>query len=67
MQPQRRLFKQTDPLEQRLAQEALRLKKLADDTPPGAKRDWLRRRARQCEIGSHMSAWLRFTGVQPPR
>jgi hypothetical protein len=27
----------------------------------------LLRRARQCDTGAHMSAWLRSSGLQPPR
>jgi hypothetical protein len=67
MKSQQRHFKQADPLEQRLAQEALRLRNLADDTSPGVKRDWLLRRARQCETGSHISEWLRSPGLQSPK
>jgi hypothetical protein len=67
MQQQRRRFKQDEPLEARLAQEALRLRNLAQDTPPGVKREWLLRRARQCETGSHISEWLRSPGLQPPK
>ena len=68
MQPrQRRRFKQAQTLEQRLAQEALRLRKLAQGTPPGLKRDWLIRKARQCEMASRVSEWLRSPGLQPPK
>jgi hypothetical protein len=63
---QRRRFKQTDPLEERLAQEAKRLREEAKCLPPGAARDDLLRRARQAETGSHMSEWLRSPGLQPP-
>lgn len=62
----RRRFKQTQTLEQRLAGEAFRLREQAEQTPPGAKREQLLRKARQAETGSHMSEWLRSTGLQSP-
>jgi hypothetical protein len=63
---QRRRFKQTVSLEERLAEEAKRLRAEAKLLPPGAARDALIRRARQAETGSHMSEWLRSPGLQPP-
>jgi hypothetical protein len=57
---------QTESLEQRLAQEAKRLREEAKLLPPGAEREGLIRRARQAERGSHMSEWLRSPGLQPP-
>ena len=66
MQQQRRRFKQTTSLEQRLAAEARRLREEAKSLPPGIARDDLIRRARQAETGSHMSEWLRSPGLQPP-
>jgi hypothetical protein len=63
---QRRRFKQTKTLEERLAEEAARLREEARGTPPGIARERLIRRARQAETGSHMSQWLRSPGLQPP-
>lgn len=63
---QRRRFKQTDQLEERLAQEAKRLREEAKGTKPGPAREELLRKARQCETGSHMSEWLRSPGLRPP-
>ncbi|WP_249169786.1 hypothetical protein [Bradyrhizobium liaoningense] len=63
---QRRRFKQTRSLEQRLAEEAERLRAEAKALPPGAKREHMLRRARQAETGSHMSEWLRSPGLRPP-
>lgn len=64
----RRRFKQTDPLEQRLAKEAQRQRKEAQVAATlGAKREDLLRRARQAETGSRMSEWLSSPGLQPPR
>lgn len=63
----RNRFKQTDLLEERLAQEAKRLRAEAEKLKPGPKRDDLLRRAEQAETGAHISEWLRSPGLQPPR
>jgi hypothetical protein len=63
---QRRRFKQTVSLEERLAEEAKRLREEAKLLPPGALRETLLRKARQAETGSHMSEWLSSPGLQPP-
>jgi hypothetical protein len=63
----RRRFKQTQSLEQRLAEKAKRLREEAKLLPPGAVREALLRKARQAEIGSHMSEWLASPGLQPPK
>ena len=59
-------FKQITTLEDRLAEEAVRLREQAKEMPPGAKREWLLRRARQAEAGAHMSEWLRSPGSRLP-
>lgn len=64
---ERHHFTQPKSLEERLAEEARRLRKEAQGTPPGIERDTLIRKARQAETGSHMSEWLRSPGLQPPR
>ena len=64
---QRRSFKQTAPLDQRLTEEAERLRKEARGTPPGVARDKLIRRARQAETASHVQEWLASPGLQTPR
>ena len=48
----------TAPLDQRLTEEAQRLRKEARGTPPGVERERLIRRARQAETAVHMQAWL---------
>jgi hypothetical protein len=63
---QRRRFKQTKSLEERLSEEAKRLRAEAKLLPPGAVREGLIRRARQAETGSHMSEWLTSPRLQPP-
>jgi hypothetical protein len=64
---QRRHFKQTVSLDQRLSDEAQRLRKEAQGTPPGYQREQLIRRARQAETASHMSEWLSSRGLQVPK
>ena len=66
MQQQRRRFRQTISLEERLAEEAKRLREAARLLPRGIARDALLRKARQCETGSHMSEWLSSPGLQRP-
>jgi hypothetical protein len=63
----RRRFKQTQSLEERLAEEAERLREEAKLLPPGAVREAVLRKARQAETGSHMSEWLRSAGLEPQR
>jgi len=64
---QRHRFKQTVPLNQRLTEQAERLRKEAEGTSPGAMRDKLVRQARQAETASHLNEWLSSPGLQPPR
>ena len=64
---ERRSFNQTLSLEERLAEEAKRLRVEAKLLPPGARRDETIRRARQAETGSRMSEWLRSPGLKPPK
>ena len=62
----RRRFKLTLTLEARLAEEAKRLREEAKLLPPGAPREELIRKARQAEIGSHLTEWLTSPGLRPP-
>ncbi|MDI2078011.1 hypothetical protein QJT78_49835 [Bradyrhizobium sp. Mp27] len=62
----RRRVKQTKALEQRLAEEAVRLRQQAKLLPVGPGRERLIRKARQAEIGLQISSWLRSPGLQPP-
>jgi len=63
---QRRRFKQTMSLEERLAEEARLLGEEAESLPHGPVREAALRRARQAETGSHLSEWLRSPGLRPP-
>jgi hypothetical protein len=67
MQRRRLTHTQIEIPEDRFADEAKRLRKEAQGTPPGIERERLIRRARQAEIGSHISEWLRSPGLQPPK
>lgn len=64
---QRRRYRpQDEPLYDRLANEAERLRKQARGTPPGIERERLIRRARQIETASHVSEWLASPGLKAP-
>lgn len=62
----RRRFKQISTLEERLSQEAGRLREQAQKLPGGREREILLRKARQAETGSHVSEWLSSPGLRPP-
>ncbi|MCP3395401.1 hypothetical protein NLM27_42545 [Bradyrhizobium sp. CCGB12] len=65
MRPPRHRLKQIRTLEERLAEEAQRLREAAKDTAPGIEREHLLRKARQCETGSHISECF-VAGPKPP-
>ena len=64
---QRRRFRQTQSLEERLADEAMRLRAQADILAHGPEREAMLKKARQAETGSHMSEWLRSSELQAPK
>ena len=61
----RRRIKPIESLEARLAKEAKRLREKAKSLAPGAERDEITRKARQAEIGYHMTEWLTSPGLRP--
>jgi hypothetical protein len=63
----RRRFKQVEPLEQRLALEAKRLRDEARLRPPGLTRELTLKKARQAETAAHLSDWLRSPGLRPSK
>jgi hypothetical protein len=63
---QRRRFEQILSLEERLSEEANRLRAEAKLLPPGVRRDEMIRKARQAEIASHLNEWLTSPGLRPP-
>jgi hypothetical protein len=64
---QRRRFKQTFSLEERLSQEAERAKATAKTLPDGTERDLLLKKAREAEAAAHINEWLSSPGLRPPR
>jgi hypothetical protein len=62
----RRRFKQINPLDRSLSEEAERLRKEARGTPPGVERDKLIRKARLAETAAHMREWLSSPGLKAP-
>ena len=62
--PEHRRFTQTISLEESLPEEAKRLRKQAQGTPPGIERERLVRRARQAETASRMNEWLTSAGYR---
>jgi hypothetical protein len=64
---ERRRFKQSASLDQRLTEQAERLRKEARGTPPGIARDRLIRLARQADTAARVSEWLSSPGLQAPK
>lgn len=62
----RYFFKPAERPEQRLANEARRLREQARLLPHGAVREATIRKARQAETGSHISEWLSSPGLRAP-
>jgi hypothetical protein len=63
----RRRIKHTLSLEERLAEEAKRLREEAKKLPPGPTREGLLRKAREDEMVAHMAEWITSPGSQPPK
>jgi hypothetical protein len=64
---QRRRFKQTTSLKDRLASFAEEIRKKASELRPGPERDALLKRARQADTASHINDWANSPGLQPPK
>jgi hypothetical protein len=63
----RRRSKQTLTLEERLAQEAKRLREEAKKLPPGPEQADLLQKARQDEMVAQMAGWITSPGLRPPK
>lgn len=63
----RRRVKQTRSLDERMAEQAAKLKYRADQLPAGAERESLLKRARVAETGAHLVDWIQSPGLQPPK
>jgi hypothetical protein len=64
---ERRSFKPSAPLDQRLEEQAKRLRKGAKGILPGVEREKLIRLARQAETAAHIQQWITSPGLQAPR
>jgi hypothetical protein len=53
--------------DQRLAEEADRVREHAWKLKHGPEREQLLRKARQAETAAHISEWINSPGLQPPR
>jgi hypothetical protein len=62
----RRRIKQTPSLEERLVENVGQFRQQAELLPHGHTRDQIMRRIRQNETASHLSEWLRSSGLRPP-
>jgi hypothetical protein len=62
----RRRFKQTVPLQDRLATWAEDVRAQAEQLPPGPERDALLKKASQADVASHLDDWANSPGLQPP-
>jgi hypothetical protein len=63
----RRRFKQTQSLEERLAEEAKRLRDEAKKLPPGPEQADLLQKAQEDEMVAQMAGWITSPGLQPPK
>jgi hypothetical protein len=63
----RRSLEQPETLQQRLEDEAMRLREQAKLLGPGAPRESLLRKARQTDTAAHMNEWLGSPGLQAPK
>jgi len=63
---QRRRFKPTQSLKQRLLDRVRSLRQEANLLPPGPRHEDLLRQTRQADTAAHMEEWLRSPDGQPP-
>jgi hypothetical protein len=63
----RRRFQKSKSLEERLADEARKLRDEARLLPPGEQREGLLQQAREDEWTSRLTGWLNSPGLQPPK
>jgi hypothetical protein len=64
---QRRRFKQSTSLKDRLVSFAEEVRKKAAKLRPGAEQDALLKKARQADTASHIDDWANSIGLQPPK
>jgi hypothetical protein len=64
---QRRRFKQSTSLKERLASFAEEQKARASQLGPGPEKDALLKKARQADNASHIDEWANSAGLHPPK
>ena len=64
---QRRQFKQTISLKERLASFAKEIREKARLMPPCREREELLKRASRADTASHLDDWANSPGLQPPK
>lgn len=64
---QRRRFKQTVSLQDRISSFAETARKVAALLHPGAEKDVLLRKARQADTAANLTDWVNSPGLQPPK
>ena len=64
---QRRQFKQTVSLKERLASFAKEVREKASELRPGPEQDALLKKARQADTAAHLDEWANSPGLQPPK
>lgn len=64
---ERRRFKQTTSLQDRLAAFAADLHEKAAKIPPGLERDMLLKKERQTDVAIHLQEWANSPGLRPPK
>ena len=64
---QRRRFKQTIPLQDRLTEWSRAVHEQADHLRPGPERDGLLKKARQVDIASYLNEWASSSGLPSPK
>jgi hypothetical protein len=63
----RRRFDQIPPSDEHLEEQAMRLRKEAQGTPPGVECKKLIRQARKAEAAACIQEWISSPGLQPPK
>ncbi len=64
---ERRRFKQTTSLEQRLTEQARQFRKQAKKLHPSGERDDLIRESQTGRMAAYMNEWLSSPGLRPPK
>ena len=63
----RRRYKQTTPLQDRLASFAEEAREKASRLPEGCEKEDMLRKARQADTAAHLDDWMSSPGLQPPK